>query len=697
MNAPPPPERPAGGGAPGRRIAWALIAILAVLVPVLQALLRPTGGLRGRYGVGDLAGAVVIHARVDPRLDFPVPQRLDAAYIFHWDIQRHGFPSGMPPYAIRWEGLIRAPVAGRYGFAADVNGDLRLAIDGRPVTIAPDAPVTIDLGAGMHPIVVEYALARGEARLVLRWQPPGGRLETIPAAALAPDAGAPARGRARRAAAAALIAILGVAAVEVARRGRSGAGLAGRIVAAVRDERWTLAIGALAILALLLRLHDYPIVPFHHETADEYQHAWEGWHLLREGAPVSWTTFPDRYPEGARSEFRWFGDPYVVVRPYFDHPPLFSVPVGLVAAMSGANHFLECALPAIRLVPILISVLGVWLVARLAILYGATERAALCAALVYATLPVIVLAHRLVKAENLLAVLFMGTLILVGTPDRPPDRRRIAWAGVLAGLSIWTKATGLVVPAVAVVLLLARRQRRAAAAIAAIAVAAVILYLVYAGGCGWSTFVQVVQGQATSKWVSLEGLQDFLTGRVVSKAFGRGLYLWLWIALGIAAFRRERALVIPVVLYTLLLALTADHRVIYGWYRVPIYPFLCVAAGLYLDEMLREADLPRVFPFAASALVSGLIYAFQAHPLAIPPGGVFRDATPVSFAQTKTAVLLFAIVTCLPYLVRWMRETPGTGRIARATTLALVVIFVLVNTAIVGDLLVIYSGTRGVP
>ena len=692
--------RPAGsraGGPPARTVAWGLVLLLGFVVLILHVLLRPAGGLRGRYGVGDLGGAVVIHERIDPRIDFPVPQRLDAAYIFHWDIQRHGFPAAMPPYAIRWDGLIHAPVPGRYGFAAEANGEARLSIDGRPVPIDAGTVGEIDLAPGMHPIVLEYALTAGEARLVFRWRPPGGALATVPPAVLAPDAAAPGRARTRRAIGWVMAGVIGAVALLVARRGRKGGGVAGRIVAAVRDERRTLALGAIAILALALRLHDYPLVPFHHETADEYQHAWEGWHLLREGVPASWTTFPDSYPADARREFRWFGDPYIVVRPYFDHPPLFSIPVGLVAALAGANHFLECDLPAIRLVPILLSILGVWLVGRLARQYGASERAALCAALVYATLPVIVMAHRLVKAENLIAILLMGVLVLIEAPERSLRHRRAVWAGVLGGLSIWTKATGVVVPGIAIVLLLARRQRRAALIVGGIAAGFAILYLFYAGAYGWSTFLQVVGGQATSKWVSLEGLQDFLTGRVVSKAFGRGLYLWLWIALAVAAFRKERAILLPVALYTFLLALTADHRVIYGWYRVPIYPFLCIAAGLYLDDMLDEADLPRVFPFAASALVSGLIYAFQAHPFSLPAGGVFRDAVPVSFAQTQIAVVLFALIGCLPYLLRWIREVPWTVRLARATTVALVVIFVLVNVAIVGDLLVIYSGTRGIP
>src|SRR6185295_9072613 len=118
-------------------------------------------------------------------------------------------------------------------------------------------------------------------------------------------------------------------------------------------------------------------------------------------------------------------------------------------------------------------------------------------------------------------------------------------------------------------------------------------------------------------------------GKAVVKWFGGGTYLWLWVAFAIAAFRgrddrggaapisgdtsgrlsRLTLIVLPVAVYATLLALTADHRVVYGWYRVPLYPFLCLAAGMYLEEMLEHGDLLRTFPFALTAVVSAVLYA----------------------------------------------------------------------------------------
>jgi 4-amino-4-deoxy-L-arabinose transferase-like glycosyltransferase len=674
-----------------RRLAWGAAASAVVLLLLVGTLLRDHGGLQGTYSTLGADGRMMeVSRRLDPRLDFPVPQRLDAAYIFHWNYQAFGFPSTMPPYVIRWRGLLAVPQSGTYGFSVDAQGSASLAIDDAPIEISPDATTDRELSAGLHPIAVDYRLDSGEARLVLSWRPPGRRLQAIPQAFLAPDREAYAAAGGRRAIGWALAAIGLAAAMVLWRRGRtSSQGLAGRLAAAIRVERPRLALGAIVLLAALLRFHDYALVPFHHETADEYQHAWEGWHLLHQLQPAAWTTFPDAYPPDQAHDFRWFGDRYIVVRPYFDHPPLFSIPVGILCSLAGAQSFVECTLPVMRLVPILLSLAGLLLLDRLARAYGLSERATLCAALVYAVTPVVILGQRLVKAESLLALLFMGALLAV-RPDRPGGNRRGAFvAGILGALALWTKATGVAVVAVVAIALLAQRRRRDALVACGLAAGGLALYLLYAAAYDFGIFLKVMQGQGLSKWVSAESFHDLLGGKAVVKWFGGGTYLWLWIAFAVAAFRRRdveggrlagRAmmLVLPVAVYATLLALTADHRVVYGWYRVPIYPFLCLAAGLYLDEMLEDGDLLRTFPFAITAVISAALYAL-----------------PEPVAQSRPILYALAAAVLLPFLPRVVSERPWTRRAAAGGALLLLVLFIVANVATVGDLLAIYSRTRG--
>ena len=673
-----------------RRLAWAAAALASGLLLTTGALLRGAGGLAGAYAIAGADGREIeVSRRIDPRLDFPVPQRLDAAYIFHWNYQTMGFPSAMPPYVIHWRGVLAAPESGTYGFSVDAQGSAALLIDGAPIEIRPDATTDRPLSAGLHAIALDYRLDAGEARFVLSWQPPGRRLQPIPEAFLAPDRESYAAARGRRGMGWGLLGIVLVAAVVLWRRGRASPdGFAARLREAIAAERPRLALGAIILLAALLRFQDYALVPFHHETADEYQHAWEGWHLLHQLQPAAWTTFPDAYPPDQAHDFRWFGDRYIVVHPYFDHPPLFSLPVGIFCSLAGARSFLECTLPVMRLVPILLSLAGLLLLDRLARACGLSERAALCAALVYAVTPVVILGQRLVKAESLLALLFMAAMLAV-RPGRPGGERRGAVAaGLLGALSIWTKATGVAVVAVAALSLWAQKRRRDALVACGLAGAGLLLYLLYAAAYDFGIFLEVMQGQGSSKWVSAESFHDLLFGKAVVKWFGAGTYLWLWVAFAVAAFRRAGAgaqggarlamIVLPVAVYATLLALTADHRVVYGWYRVPIYPFLCLAAGMYLDEMLEEADLLRTFPFAVTAVVSAVLYAL-----------------PEAVAQSRPVLYALAVAVLLPFLPRVVTERAWARRIAAGGAVLLLVLFVVANVATVGGLLEIYARTRG--
>jgi 4-amino-4-deoxy-L-arabinose transferase-like glycosyltransferase len=669
-------------------------AILAYAV-LLGWLLGPAGGLEGSYLVRRPDGVeVLVRRQVDPVLDFPVPQRLDAAYIFHWDLERDGFPEQMPPYLIRWRGSLQAPEEGTYRFALDARGAAALRIDGQDLDRGP-TPAETRLAAGWHPIEVDYALEEGDARLVLMWQPPGGSMKTVPGDSLAVDPAAHAAVAHRRVAGWALLAAGLLAVLFVAVGAHGGRGIAGRAGAAVMAHRNPIALGAILALATLLRFHDYTLVPVRNETIDEYQHAWEGWHLLHQGIPAAWSTFPNVYPKDHTVDLRWFGKRFLLVRPYFDHPPLFSIPVGLACTLAGASQYLDCSLPAMRVVPILLSLAGLLLLHRLAITYGASERAALLAALAYAVVPLIVVSHRLVKAESLLTLLFMGAILAVESHARTGRTRDAALAGLLSGLSIWTKATGVAVVGTAVVLLLARGRNRAALVVGSITAAFLALYLAYAWAYDFRIFLDVIRLQGSIKWASVETFLDLLRGSVVEVSFGQGWFLWLLLSAGVIAFRKERAILIPLAIYMATMVLTADFRVVYGWYRIPLYPFLCVAAGIYLDEMIDASDLFRVFPFAATAVATGLLYACHSLPFAAEAETTPRTTLPASLVLTKGVLLLVVLAFLAPYLARLIREAPATALAARGATVALLIVFVVTSVATVGDLLAIYPAVQG--
>lgn len=135
-------------------------------------------GLLGRYFVGDEPGITAPHiVRIDPAIDFHDVTELGA----------------MPfPSVAIWTGEIIVPRTGSYLFGIDADDAGWLSIDGRPVIAdpgqvnRPHAAGAIFLLAGVHRIQVAERNLAGDAAIILYWQPPGGRMDVVPSAALIP-------------------------------------------------------------------------------------------------------------------------------------------------------------------------------------------------------------------------------------------------------------------------------------------------------------------------------------------------------------------------------------------------------------------------------------------------------------------------------------------------------------------------------
>ena len=88
-----------------------------------------------------------------------------------------------------------------------------------------------------------------------------------------------------------------------------------------------------------------------------------------------------------------------------------------------------------------------------------------------------------------------------------------------------------------------------------------------------------------------------------------------------------------------------------------------------LHEMLREADLYRTFPFAASAVATGFLYAL-----------------PEATTATKGMAMLFALIALAPFLPRLVTDHPLALRLARGGAVLLLLCFLIASLATVGGL-----------
>lgn len=140
------------------------------------------------------------------------------------------------------------------------------------------------------------------------------------------------------------------------------------------------------ILASSLRLYHYDVIPEFNWTADELAFCWNGMSLIQNHVATSWSWLSSY---GDFPILTWHGNPYKLVTPWFDHPPFFSLIVGGVAILGGANSFFDVSISIIRIPSLILSILSVFLLFHLCTsLFNISI--ALMASLIYATNPSIV-------------------------------------------------------------------------------------------------------------------------------------------------------------------------------------------------------------------------------------------------------------------------------------------------------------------
>ncbi len=100
-----------------------------------------------------------------------------------------GVPS-IENFVARFSGSIDAPVTGSYDFFTESDDGSKLYVDGQELVTndglhdMDERQGTIHLDAGRHDIVIEYMQQGFGMGLIVRWQPPGGTKEIIPASVL---------------------------------------------------------------------------------------------------------------------------------------------------------------------------------------------------------------------------------------------------------------------------------------------------------------------------------------------------------------------------------------------------------------------------------------------------------------------------------------------------------------------------------
>ncbi len=540
------------------------------------------------------------------RLTFPNERRALSRYVQGWDFRRYGMPPALPAIDATLRATLFVPEGPGTFVRTDASGETALRIDGESVRgrVAP----------GVHALEVDWRSPIDGAHFALTWGPIEDSQHEVPRSAIAFTGASQTRS---------LLWLLGLpialiftvlvfASLEESERQRSA-------------RAWLATLGILFV-ALTLRLFDYDVMPDFRENEDELFAMWNGFSLLQDGTARGWSLWWGSYLTeqnvGEVYQAHYFYRTFDLVTPYFEHPPLLHLLVGAAGHLAGAQDYLEVTLGQARIVPIAFSV--VVLLQMLAIgrrLYPRST-APYWGAFLYAALPWIVLQTRVVKEEVLVTPLALGSILaFLKWRDEGRSTRMLALAAFLASVTVLAKVTGLAF-AIALCILVAQACAKTASLsvsptgtqtatqtgiyartgmqsvglVIGISALSVLALCIYGYALGWEAF-RFASHLQTLRHINFNVfLRFFDEPRINHSSLGRGWSLFLWLAAAKTLFskseRESAVLAVPLLVYLMAIAVGSGtwH---FGWYTMPLLPFVCLAAGRFMEELYRAPDLAK--------------------------------------------------------------------------------------------------------
>jgi hypothetical protein len=334
---------------------------------------------------------------------------------------------------------------------------------------------------------------------------------------------------------------------------------------------YRLFLGVLiTVLGFILRYYQYDSLPPYNWTQDEFAFAWSGMSLIQEGVPTSWS-FLSPTDDFLVTVWEKTAVRYRLVTPWFDHPPLFGLIVGMTAILSGAKEFFDCSLTVIRIPSLVFGTLSIFLLYLLALRLTNTG-VAIITSLIFATNPNTVFLSRLAVSENLLLCLSLAVALLFLQYGEKSQKKYLYLAIFLGGLAPLVKVTGLYIASLTAVLSLG-------------------LYYLYGWFYDFSWFLTTLQ-EHKNRFTDFAMLKNLVLPTVF---FEDGWLIFSWITLLLVArfplkISKIRLVIFPILIYTILLIFSGAQSHYYAWYVIPYYGFLFLVLGIFLDDFRKNPD-----------------------------------------------------------------------------------------------------------
>ncbi len=302
---------------------------------------------------------------------------------------------------------------------------------------------------------------------------------------------------------------------------------------------------------------------------------------------IFWRSHYNYFDTVRRFEFR-------LVQPYLDNPPLGMWLTAAPSLFFGYRDLVQIPQALVRLPAILAGVLTLFLTYFLARdIFG--RRVATIALIVTALTPYFVFARREAFLENFLAPLFLASLYCVRQYLDNKGKCFLLSLVLIAILCPWIKVVGLVVPAITIFWLLKNKFYKAAAVVGLCSLLSVLLYLAYAYGVGWGSFMTALSYQGL-RGMSLSALYQFFSHVHFYEDFPDGWYVLQLLSMLIL-------LVLPThknnmnfwkystILYLLAVLFTSGPSNTFPWYRYPLFPLMSMASAYLLLDTIEKPNI----------------------------------------------------------------------------------------------------------
>lgn len=399
-----------------------------------------------------------------------------------------------------------------------------------------------------------------------------------------------------------------------------------------------MAVIIILLIGLNLRSHNYTQNPPRGASSDEYSYSFMGVSLLTSGAPTTWSNLQAYEKYGAKRKSITIDKIYFpLVTPYFDHPPLNGILVGMWAILNGENTFDKITLGTIRQIPIALGLLTSLLIFFLAKKVYNTK-VAFWSLLIYTASPLIVMNTRTVFAENLVTPLFLLSLLIINYTKKIALKHILMFA-LLSGLAFWAKEFGLVVFVSTLLLLIYHRTKRNYILIfSVVSIFLMALYPLYGYFYNWELYKAVIFTQS-SRILGPNTLYTlFFHPIIVNKLYFDGWYLLGFVSF-FAAFKnfsKHLHILLPAFAYFFIMLFFLNHEGEMGWYMIVMFPFMSILTAALLSESIKEKGW---YIFVVSTFIG--MFAAQ----------YFLD---LKYGLTNLMFRVFLIVLFLPLLTSYI-------------------------------------------